>query len=162
MVKKIADGLVNFLTKVIPGLVEWIPRLVTAIETIAKESGDAIDTATWNLKKEYEKDGTFKKAVDKIVDVASWSLKDLFKDKGAGVSGGARAQGGIITAPSLVGEAGPELVLPLDYSRAGRTSQIIQNFNTNQSFNMASNQQTPLAFSQAVGNNRFVKRVNGL
>ena len=53
------------------------------------------------------------------------------------------------------------LVLP-DYSKVGHTSQIIQNFNTNQSFNMASNQQTPLAFSQAVGNNRFVIRVNGL
>lgn len=53
------------------------------------------------------------------------------------------------------------LVLP-DYSNIGRTNQIIQNFNTNQSFNMASNQQTPLAFSQAVGNNKFVTRVNGL
>ena len=53
------------------------------------------------------------------------------------------------------------LVLP-DYSNIGHTNQIIQNFNTNQSFNMASNQQTPLAFSQAVGNNRFVKRVNWL
>lgn len=53
------------------------------------------------------------------------------------------------------------LVLP-DYSNIGRTNQIVQNFNTNQSFNMASNQQTPLAFSQAVGNNRFVTRVNGL
>ena len=53
------------------------------------------------------------------------------------------------------------LVLP-DYSNTGRTSQLIQNFNTTQSFNMASNQQTPLAFSQAVGNNRFILRVNGL
>lgn len=53
------------------------------------------------------------------------------------------------------------LTLP-DYSNTGRTSQVIQNFNTNQSFNMASNQQTPLAFSQAVGNNKFVIRVNGL
>ena len=152
IVEKIANGLVNFLTKVIPGLVEWIPRLITAIEKIAKDSGEALNTA--------------KEAGVKFKDIVTWSLTDLFKDKGAsgdaGVSGGSRAQGGIITAPSLVGEAGPELVLPLDYSRAGRTSQIIQNFNTNQSFNMASNQQTPLAFSQAVGNNRFIKRVNGL
>ena len=53
------------------------------------------------------------------------------------------------------------LVLP-DYSKVGHTNQVIQNFNTSQSFNMTSNQQTPLAFSQAVGNNRFVIRVNGL
>ena len=53
------------------------------------------------------------------------------------------------------------LVLP-DYSKIDHTSPIIQNFNTNQSFNMTSNQQTPLAFSQAVGTNKFVIRVNGL
>lgn len=185
MAKKIADGLVSFLTTVIPGLVEWVPRLIDAIETIAKKSGDAVDAVTWNLHGEYDKGGTFKKVFDKAIDIVAWNFTDLFKDKGVseetkakiadialwslndlfrdkGTSGGAKAQGGIVTSPALVGEAGPELVLPLDYSRAGRTSQIIQNFNTNQSFNMASNQQTPLAFSQAVGNNRFVTRVNGL
>lgn len=185
MAKKIADGLVSFLTTVIPGLVEWVPRLIDAIETIAKKSGDAADAVTWNLHREYDKGGTFKKVFDKAIDIVAWNFTDLFKDKGVseetkakiadialwslndlfrdkGTSGGAKAQGGIVTSPALVGEAGPELVLPLDYSRAGRTSQIIQNFNTNQSFNMASNQQTPLAFSQAVGNNRFVTRVNGL
>lgn len=185
MVKKIADGLVSFLTKVIPGLVEWVPRLVNAVETIAKKSGDVVDAATWNLNREYDKGGTFKKVFDKAIDIVTWNFVDSFKNKGIseetkakiadialwslnelfrdkGPSGGQKAQGGIVTAPSLVGEAGPELVLPLDYSRAGRTSQIIQNFNTNQSFNMTSNQQTPLAFSQAVGNNKFVTRVNGL
>ena len=89
-------------------------------------------------------------------DKAIWEgIKGFF-------SGGQNAQGGLITAPSIVGEAGPELVLPLDYSRAGRTSQIINNFNTTQSFNMQSNQSTPLAFSQAVGQNKFVRRTNGL
>lgn len=159
MIKSIAKGLVKFLTEVIPGLVDWIPRLVDAIEKIADEAGSVWDNATWNLKREYDKGGTFKEIVDKVWDISTWSIRDLLKDEPAG---GKKAQGGVITAPSLVGEAGPELVLPLDYSRAGRTSQIIQNFNTTQSFNMASNQQTPLAFSQAVGNNRFVTRVNGL
>ena len=64
---------------------------------------------------------------------------------------------------SVVLPNGQNIILALpDYSNTGRTSQLIQNFNTNQSFNMASNQQTPLAFSQAVGNNKFVTRVNGL
>lgn len=72
------------------------------------------------------------------------------------------AQGGLVTAPSLCGEAGPELVIPLDNSRAGRASQIINNFNTNQSFNVAANQRTELSFSQVVGQNRFIKRYAGL
>lgn len=73
-------------------------------------------------------------------------------------SGGGHAQGGLITSPSIVGEAGPELVLPLDYSRAGRANQIINNFTTTQSFNLASNQSTPLALASAVGQNKFVQR----
>jgi hypothetical protein len=74
------------------------------------------------------------------------------------LSGGQNAQGGLITSPSIVGEAGPELVLPLDYSRAGRANQIINNFTTTQSFNLASNQSTPLALASAVGQNKFVQR----
>lgn len=85
-------------------------------------------------------------------DKAIWEgIKGFF-------SGGQNAQGGVITSPSIVGEAGPELVLPLDYSRAGRTSQIINNFNTTQSFNLAPAQNTPLALASAVGQNRFVQR----
>lgn len=71
---------------------------------------------------------------------------------------GAAAQGGIVNTPTIAGEAGPELVLPLDNSRSGRASQIINNFNTNQNFNMTNNQTTPLAFAQAVGMNKFVRR----
>ena len=151
MAKKIADGLVKFLTTVIPGLVEWIPKLITSIEKLSESFTDKVS-----------------RGFNKVKDIATMTLPEILEyitsdDSGeAGPSGGQKAQGGIVTSPALVGEAGPELVLPLDYSRAGRTSQIIQNFNTTQSFNMASNQQTPLAFSQAVGNNRFVTRVNGL
>lgn len=76
----------------------------------------------------------------------------------SGTNIGAKAQGGIATVPSLCGEAGPELVIPLDNSRSGRANQIINNFNTSQSFNMQPNQQTPLAFAQSVGRNPFVKR----
>ena len=71
---------------------------------------------------------------------------------------GAAAQGGIVNTPTIAGESGPELILPLDNSRSGRASQIINNFNTNQNFNMTNNQTTPLAFAQAVGMNKFVRR----
>lgn len=86
---------------------------------------------------------------------------DFMRDKAYKLAGGAQAQGGLVTAPAICGEAGPELVIPLDNSRAGRASQIINNYNTTQSFNMQSNQSTPLAFSQAIGQNRFIKRFAG-
>lgn len=90
-----------------------------------------------------------------------WRISKI-QEKNKKLAGGQNAQGGIVTAPAIVGEAGPELVLPLDHSRAGRASQIINNFNTSQTFNMSANQQTPLAFASAVGRNRFVIRANGI
>ena len=160
MVKKIADGLIKFLTEVIPGLVDWIPKLITAIEKIAEGASSTRDLIDKNVDAMI---GNWSRTPEEVAKSNPFYKEALEAIKARNEpSGGKKAQGGVITAPSLVGEAGPELVLPLDYSRAGRTSQIIQNFNTNQSFNMASNQQTPLALSQAVGNNRFVTRVNGL
>lgn len=84
------------------------------------------------------------------------NVVQFFKDPGSLL--GLNAQGGIVNSPSICGEAGPELILPLDNSRSGRASQIINNFNTNQNFNMTNNQTTPLAFAQAVGMNKFVRR----
>ena len=153
-VKKVADGLVSLFTSVFPLLTTVLELLSPILEPLGKVIG-------WLAKMATDFIGEFVKPLVMRVKDAIVAALDPFGDDDE-PAGGQKAQGGIVTAPSLVGEAGPELVLPLDYSRAGRTSQIIQNFNTNQSFNMASNQQTPLAFSQAVGNNRFVKRVNGL
>lgn len=81
-------------------------------------------------------------------------VKKFFKKYGTPTA----QNGGSVVPPNS-----QNIVLELpDYSRTWRSSQTIQNFNTTQSFNMTSNQQTPLAFSQAVGNNKFVIRVNGL
>ena len=160
MVKKIADGLVKFLTELIPGLIDLIPKFVDAIEKIAEGASSTRDLINKNVDAMI---GNWSRTPEEVAKSNPFYKEALEAIKARNeAAGGQKAQGGVITAPSLVGEAGPELVLPLDYSRAGRTSQIIQNFNTTQSFNMASNQQTPLAFSQAVGNNRFVTRVNGL
>ena len=155
-VKKVADGLVSLFTSVFPVLTTVLNLLSPILEPLGKVIG-------WLARMATDFIGEFvKPLVMRVKDAIVAALDPFSDDDDDEPAGGQKAQGGVVTAPSLVGEAGPELVLPLDYSRAGRTSQIIQNFNTTQSFNMASNQQTPLAFSQAVGNNRFVTRVNGL
>ena len=154
-VKKVADGLVSLFTSVFPLLTTVLELLAPILEPLGKVIG-------WLARMATDFIGEFVKPLVMRVKDAIVAALDPFSDDDDELAGGKKAQGGIVTAPSLVGEAGPELVLPLDYSRAGRTSQLIQNFTTNQSFNMASNQQTPLAFSQAVGNNKFVTRVNGL
>ena len=138
-------------------------------ESIIDPIGTKI-SETWESLKEWMSDtwSSVKKWVDEI-----WqSIKDKFTEfkntiinlpseignRIADFLNPFAAQGGIVNTPTIAGEAGPELILPLDNSRSGRASQIINNFNTNQNFNMTNNQTTPLAFAQAVGMNKFVRR----
>lgn len=126
----------------------------TTLDVIAKHGlFGAANLAEYAASAEQRKYGsTYQQG---ILERAGYAYTPFLKEKKRLA---ANAQGGVVTTPSLCGEAGPELVIPLDNSRSGRASQIINNFNTNQSFNMQSNQQTPLAFAQSVGRNPFVKR----
>lgn len=64
-----------------------------------------------------------------------------------------KAQGGIATSPTLVGERGAEAIIPLDYSRSGRATSILQNIS--QTFNMGGSQTTALSLGQAVKQRSF-------
>lgn len=66
------------------------------------------------------------------------------------------AQGGLVTSPSLVGEMGPELVLPLN--NPGRMSNIMNNYHNQNVFNINGNAGvSALSLSQSISNNRFIK-----
>ena len=121
-----------------------IEKLVPVVKWLAGLASDFVNTFIMPI-------------IEGVKKALSW-WGDEEDKKEPKVSGGGHAQGGLVTSPSIVGEAGPELVLPLDYSRAGRANQIINNFTTTQSFNLASNQSTPLALASAVGQNKFVQR----
>lgn len=114
---------------------------------------------TWSSVKEWA-NKLWQSIKDKFIEFKN-TIVNLPSEIGSRIAGFLNpfaAQGGIVNTPTIAGEAGPELILPLDNSRAGRASQIINNFNTNQNFNMTQNQATPLAFAQAVGQNKFVRR----
>ena len=64
------------------------------------------------------------------------------------------AQGGVATVPSICGEAGPELVLPLN--NPGRASNIVNNYTTTQTFNLTG-AQSPLSLAQAVDSQRYIR-----
>ena len=136
------------------GLLDIKDKIVEAIKeaTVGKVK-DTVKNIADNVS------GVFDSIANKA-KTAEEAIKQFYTDPGSLLKGalGLNAQGGIVNSPALCGEAGPELVLPLDNSRSGRASQIINNFNTNQNFNMTNNQTTPLAFAQAVGMNKFVRR----
>ena len=190
-IQDIADGLVNLFTAVLPLmkpifelLNTLLPPLIKAANWFAKLAADFIGTFVMPIIEAIKSilpgndddDDDYESVIDTVdedkiirgsrgipltkeeaekaeaerLGIASkldQEVVDKFFKK-YGMPGAQNSQNIVLTLP--------------DYSNIGRPNQLIQNFNTNQSFNMASNQQTPLAFSQAVGNNRFVIRVNGL
>lgn len=64
-----------------------------------------------------------------------------------------RASGGVVTMPSLIGERGPEAVIPLDYSRSARAGNIMQNIT--QTFQMSGNETTALSLANVVKTRGF-------
>ena len=65
------------------------------------------------------------------------------------------ANGGIAWGTSIVGERGPEAIIPLDYSRTARAGNIVQN--VAQTFNMSGNETTALSLAQAVSSRDFTR-----
>lgn len=63
------------------------------------------------------------------------------------------ANGGIASMPSICGERGPEAIIPLDFSRAARATNIATNIS--QTFHMTGNQTTALSLAQAVRSRDF-------
>ena len=69
------------------------------------------------------------------------------------VSAMPRANGGVVSMPSLIGERGPEAVIPLDYSRSARAGNIMQNIT--QTFQMSGNETTALSLANVVKTRGF-------
>lgn len=138
-IKTFFNGLLDIKDKIVEAIKEaTIDKVTGFANNVADGITGALDTVANKVK------------------AAQDNVAKFYKDPGSLL--GLNAQGGIVNTPTIAGEAGPELILPLDNSRSGRASQIINNFNTNQNFNMTNNQTTPLAFAQAVGMNKFVRR----
>ena len=63
------------------------------------------------------------------------------------------ANGGIVWGKSIVGERGPEAIIPLDYSRSQRAENIA--YSIQNTFSMSGSQTTALALSEAVASRDF-------
>lgn len=164
LVQTVMPTILGALGNLVKGLgivVKWVEDkldLDSGIGEAMESAGQSMKSAADEMRAANER--TEREANQRRIMANREELSALLDRIKSNLPGGRNAQGGIITAPAIVGEAGPELVLPLDHSRAGRSSQIINNFNTAQTFNMSANQQTPLAFASAVGQNRFITRIS--
>ena len=165
LVQNVMPIILSALGNLVKGLgivVRWVEDkldLDAGIGEAMESAGESMKNAADEMREANERAEreAYRRNIESNIEALS-SFFENIKSNLSALPGGQNAQGGLITSPSIVGEAGPELVLPLDYSRAGRANQIINNFTTTQSFNLASNQSTPLALASAVGQNKFVQR----
>lgn len=152
----IFNGLIDLVSKVVPPLIKILNAISPYIEQLVTFLSDTIG-----------------KIISVVETLINWIMNsDLAKwftgtSESSSTTGAIpqKANGGLVTMPSLVGEAGAEMVIPLDYSRSARSGNIIQNLNQN--FNMSGNETTTLSlmqavktrdFSRAMASNEFINR----
>lgn len=133
----IVDGITSTIKKAFETVKSWISEKINALISMIRDVISAIKAPLESVGSAIsEKAGA---AVDWVADKLPWN-----------------AQGGIVSTPSIVGEAGREMVLPLN--NPARAQSIVNNYTMNQSFNL-SGAQSPLSLAQALENGRFVRRV---
>lgn len=129
----IDNGTIDKLADALVGLVEWLANRLGNLASLGATIGKGVASAVAGI-------GNFIKGEDKRPTDESRSTTQ-------------KSNGGIAFGRSIVGERGPELVIPLDYARSGRAAQVVQNFT--QTFNMAGNQTTGQSLGQAVRRGSF-------
>ena len=129
----IDNGTIDKLADALVGLVEWLANRLSDLASLGATIGKGVASAVAGVGEFFS--GEKKRPTDESRSTAQ------------------KSNGGIAFGRAIVGERGPELVIPLDYARSGRAAQVVQNFT--QTFNMAGNQTTGQSLGQAVRRGSF-------
>ncbi|MBO5753073.1 MAG: hypothetical protein J6S69_05180 [Proteobacteria bacterium] len=135
---QIIDGFVNLFKAVIPALDPIFKLLEPVLKVMSRVMnwlGDVI----------------IPKLLSVLQSIADWFGSDDSDEYAMPQN----AAGGLAFMPSIVGERGPEAIIPLDYSRAQRAENIANT--VNQTFNMGNSQTTALSLAQAVRSRDFTR-----
>lgn len=133
LVALIDNGTIDKLADALVGLVEWLANRLGDLASLGATIGKGVASAVAGVGEFFS--GEKKRPTDESRSTTQ------------------KSNGGITFGRSIVGERGPELVIPLDYARSGRAAQVVQNFT--QTFNMAGNQTTGQSLGQAVRRGSF-------
>lgn len=131
--KKLIDGIIKFLTNAVPILADVIVKIAEGLGILVEK-------------------------VPEVIDRFVESNTRASENTTGGMIGPKYANGGIALGPSLVGERGPEAIIPLDYSRAQRAENIAYSIQNN--FTMSGNQTTALSLAQAVSSRDFSRAMS--
>ena len=158
--KEMIDGVLNLATEIVTRLLPIMVNLIETLEPVLQPLLDALLSLVDLLGEAvaWLKTNNVGEKAQSTFDVAkNFGLVGLLsnlwgddEDEG-GVSGHARADGGVASIPTIVGERGAEMVIPFDYARRGRANNLVQTFN--QTFNLAQNQTTASSLAATMRTN---------
>lgn len=158
--KEMIEGVLNLATEIVTRLLPILVDLIETLEPVLQPLLDALLSLVDLLGEAvaWLKTNNVGEKAQSTFDVAkNFGLVGLLsnlwgddEDEG-GVSGHARADGGVASIPTIVGERGAEMVIPFDYARRGRANNLVQTFN--QTFNLAQNQTTASSLAATMRTN---------
>lgn len=125
------QNLIKSVVEIIKSVLEAVVQLIDLVSPVATMLG-----------------GGLVKGVQGVGGLISAGLDKLFGKSNEGVSGHAHANGGIAMFPSVFGEAGAEMAVPLSPERAGRGMQLTQELV--QHFHMSGNETTTASLAAAL------------
>lgn len=125
------QNLLKSVTDIIERVLKAVIQLIDIMEPVATALG-----------------GGLVKGVRDFGNFLSSGLDMLFGNPDEGASGQARANGGLAMFPSVFGEAGAEMAVPLSPERAGRGMQLTQELV--QHFHMSGNETTTASLAAAL------------
>lgn len=125
------QNLIKSIVEIIERVLKRVIQLIDLMEPVAQALG-----------------GGLIKGVRSFGEFLHSGLNKLFGDPDEGVSGQARANGGLAMFPSVFGEAGAEMAVPLSPERAARGMQLTQELV--QHFHMSGNETTTASLAAAL------------
>lgn len=159
--KAMIDGVLNLATEVVTRILPLLVSLWETLDPVLQPLLEVLFSLVDILGEvvEWIKKNNVGEKVGKVGDfVKNFGLVGLIsnlfgddEDEGATLNGHARADGGVASIPTIVGERGAEMVIPFDFARRGRANNLVQTFN--QTFNLAQNQTTASSLAATMRTN---------
>lgn len=148
------QNILKMMSELLNMIIDLVAKIVKVVSPFAKQAVDATVSGARTIINYISGNG--KGEMETIETSGGTITVPKHPAPVVGVSGQARANGGIASMPSVFGEAGPEIAIPLDPARDGRAQQLVSNI-TN-TFNMSGNETSAMALSSMLNSREWSYR----
>lgn len=148
------QNILKMMSELLNMIIDLVAKIVNVVSPFAKKAVDATVSGARTIINYISGNG--KGEMETIETSGGTITVPKHPAPVVGVSGQARANGGIASMPSVFGEAGPEIAIPLDPARDGRAQQLSAYVTNN--FNMSGNETSSMALSSMLNSREWSYR----